>query len=147
MALRYDSELDRIAANDPRYDAEAYRFLHQALEYTIQRFHKTNLPPNARHVSAQELLEGIRELGLQEFGPLTRFVFERWGIRRTKDWGEIVFNMVAGGVLGKSETDRKSDFQKGNSFRETFDALFRPKRKRKRNVQRPPTSSHAPNVS
>lgn len=133
MALRFDDALNRIAAEDPRYDADAYRFLREALDYTVQRFGKADLPAAQRHVSARELLEGLSEYALQQFGPMTCFVFERWGVRKTQDWGEIVFNMVKGGVLGKNENDRKSDFRDVYSFRERFEQPFRPTgKKRKR---------------
>src|SRR2546422_8271263 len=45
-----------------------------------------------RHVSGQELLDGIREYALQLFGPMTLTVLEEWGIKRCEDFGEIVFN-------------------------------------------------------
>jgi len=48
-----------------------------------------------KHVSGQELLEGIREYALKEFGPMvTDGFFEEWGIRSCKDFGEMVFLLV-----------------------------------------------------
>jgi len=53
------------------------------------------------HVSGQQLLEGIRDLSLQQFGPLAKTVLEHWGVTRCEDFGDIVFNMVDAGLLGR----------------------------------------------
>jgi uncharacterized repeat protein (TIGR04138 family) len=63
------------------------------------------------HVSGRELLEGICDLALREFGLMAPVVFERWGIARTDDFGEIVFALIDAGVLSKTDADRKEDFQ------------------------------------
>ena len=38
------------------------------------------------------------------------------GVKATDDFGQIVFNLVNGGVLGKNETDSPSDFKNVFSF-------------------------------
>jgi len=38
-------------------------------------------------------------------------VFERWGITRTDDFGELVFALIGDGVMTKNDADRKEDFQ------------------------------------
>src|SRR5262249_794013 len=62
------------------------------------------------HVSVRQLLEGVRDLALREFGLLARTVFHRWGIDRTDDFGEIVFNLVEAKLMSKKEDDRREDF-------------------------------------
>jgi len=64
------------------------------------------------HVTGQELLEGIRQYALQQYGPMTVTVFEEWGVNHCRDFGEIVFNMVESGLLQKTETDTRNDFSK-----------------------------------
>jgi uncharacterized repeat protein (TIGR04138 family) len=56
-------------------------------------------------------------------------VFEEWGIRRCEDFGEIVFNMVEIGLLGKTEKDSRADFQSGYDFDAAFRQPFRPENK------------------
>jgi uncharacterized repeat protein (TIGR04138 family) len=79
------------------------------------------------HVSGRELLEGIREFGLEQYGPMTLTVFQHWGIRTTEDFGEIVFNLVENGLLKKTEEDSRADFKNVYDFKEVFDnkELFR----------------------
>lgn len=112
--------LQNILTRDPRYTSEAYAFVRAGLDYTVRRLDKP------RHVSGQELLDGIREFALAEFGPMTRTVLNGWGIRRTEDIGEMVFNMVETGLLGKTEKDSRADFANGYDFDEAFRKPFLP---------------------
>ena len=109
--------MEGIVEKDKRYNAEAYNFVMEALHFTVKKLDKP------RHVSGQELLGGIREYALEQFGVMTRTLFEHWGVRRTEDFGEIVFNMVEAGLMGKTGTDSKDDFKNGYDFSEVFDEI------------------------
>jgi uncharacterized repeat protein (TIGR04138 family) len=112
--------LEGILARDPRYTVEAYAFVRAGLDFTVRSLKKP------RHVSGQELLEGIRQFSIEEFGPMTKTVLNGWGIKRTEDVGEIVFNMVETGLLGKTAEDNRDDFADGYDFEEAFRKPFKP---------------------
>ncbi len=114
-----------ICKKDPRYHPDAYFFLVEALDVTVKDIRK-NQPDHGRHVSGKELLGGIKEYALEEFGPLTHTVFDEWGIHTTLDFGEIVFNLVEAGRLGKTETDSRDDFKNAYDFDEAFRLPFEP---------------------
>ena len=122
-----DEALDRITAKDSRYHREAYVFLREALDHTQRGVNKAN-QGQTRHVSGQELLEGIRQYAITQFGPMTLTVFEEWGVRRCEDFGELVFNLVEHGLLSKTENDSRADFQNGYDFQAAFRTPFLPKR-------------------
>jgi uncharacterized repeat protein (TIGR04138 family) len=103
-----------LLKRDSRYRPEAYDFIRQALEFQGQRAQVRG------HLSGRDLLEGFRDLAIQRYGPLARMVLEQWGIRRTEDVGEVVFNMVDVGLLSKTETDRREDFAGVYDFRDVF---------------------------
>ena len=126
--LTFETTLALILAKDPRYQSEAYLFVKEALDYTQKLVVKPSRE-EIRHVSGQELLEGIRAFALTQFGPMAPLVFEEWGIRHCEDFGEIVFNMVEIGLLGKTEKDSRADFQNGYDFEEAFRKPFRPESK------------------
>ena len=84
-----------------------------------------------RHVSGQELLNGIRQFALQQFGPMVVTVFEEWGVKSCRDFGEIVFNMVEIGLLAKTDKDTRDDFQNGYDFTDAFAKPFWPQSKLK----------------
>ena len=126
--LTFETTLALILAKDPRYQTDAYLFVKDALDYTQKLVVKPS-KDDVRHVSGQELLEGIRAFALAQFGPMTTMVFEEWGILRCEDFGEIVFNMVEIGLLGKTEKDSRVDFQNGYDFDAAFRKPFRPENK------------------
>ena len=45
-------------------------------------------------MTGQELCEGIRQLALKAFGPMVPTVFEYWGVRKTDDFGEMVWKLI-----------------------------------------------------
>lgn len=109
-------EMIEIAERDGRYPPEAFEFVKDALKHAQHMFDK-GVPPEGEppgdeyHISGRELLEGLCDLARREFGLMASVVFERWGVRRTDDFGEIVFALIEAGVLAGSENDRKDDFQ------------------------------------
>ncbi|MGD1000035.1 MAG: Minf_1886 family protein [Candidatus Brocadiia bacterium] len=117
----------QILSRDSRYELAAYLFIYDALTYTQKALGRNapDLTPAQRHVSGQELLNGIREYAAQMFGPLAPTVFRTWRVRRTEDFGEIVFNLVEHGLLGKTESDAREDFAGGFDFDTAFEGPFK----------------------
>ena len=121
----FEEALDQIMVKDPRFQRDGYHFVREALDHTQKSIVKEN-KGQMRHVSGQELLAGIREFALAQFGPMTLTVFEEWGIHRSQDFGDIVFNMVETGWLAKTDKDTRDDFQDGYDFIEAFRNPFLP---------------------
>lgn len=110
------SELFDIAERNGRYPAEAFEFVMEALGHAQRMFDKSG--PRAgeqaepdHHITGRELLEGICDLARREFGLMAPVVFERWGVQRTDDFGEIVFALINANALSKNDSDRLEDFQ------------------------------------
>jgi uncharacterized repeat protein (TIGR04138 family) len=61
---------------------------------------------------------------LKKYGPMARTVLAHWGIHRTEDFGDIVFNMVEVGLLSKTETDRREDFANAYDFEDVFERQY-----------------------
>ena len=123
--VTFEEKLEQILAKDPRYKRDAYLFLREALDYTQKLVGKEN-SGKVRHVTGQELLDGIRQFALEQFGPMTLTVFEEWGVRNCSDFGELVFNMLEIGLLAKTEKDSRADFQGGYDFEDAFRKPFLP---------------------
>ena len=115
-----DEVIRAIVRRDPRYRAEAYVFLLEALDFTIQRRGK-----GRKHVSGGELLEGFRDHAVTTFGFLARTVLGEWGIERTDDVGDLVFHLIEEDLLQKTADDRREDFHALFDFTEAFDEGFR----------------------
>lgn len=119
---KFDDLLERVVQHDPRYHREAYLFVRESLSHTQRKLAKSS-PKKTRHISGQQLLEGIREYALAQFGPMAVTVLEYWGIYRCEDFGELVFNLIHAKVLRKTGQDSKADFTGGYDF---FDAFVKP---------------------
>lgn len=118
-AMDFAFKISKIIEKDSRYDAEAYGFIMATLHYTLSKLKER------RHISGRDLLEGIREYSLRQYGPMTRTVLEHWGIKDTADFGEIVFNLVEIGLMKKRPEDTKEEFKGVYDFESTFDRPYR----------------------
>ncbi|HTD65348.1 MAG TPA: Minf_1886 family protein [Candidatus Limnocylindria bacterium] len=127
--INFDEVLEKIVAKDPRYTREAYIFVREALDHTQKIIGKPSRDDVPRHVSGQQLLGGIREYALQQYGPMALTVLNECGIRCCEDFGEIVFNMVENSLLAKTEQDSREDFKGGYDFEEAFRKPFTPSRR------------------
>jgi uncharacterized repeat protein (TIGR04138 family) len=116
--------IEELVRRDPRYPPEAYEFVFDALSYANKRLRRvrpngaSNLAPTPlggegtgeEHVSVSEFFEGLRELALRDFGLMAPTVFSQWGVRRTDDFGEIVFNLIGAGLLDPTTADDRGAF-------------------------------------
>ena len=136
-----------ILEKDTRYDRDSYYFVREGLDFTLKMLKKqAHSLPAQRHISGQELLEGLRRYAIDQFGPMAKTVLSYWGIHKCADFGEIVFNMVEKGILGKTEQDSLEDFRAGYDFDEVFvkpyQPLVRPKASHHRAAASAPAESY-----
>jgi len=122
----FNEVVERICAENGRFDPAVYLFVRQGLDYTMTKLKERGEVAGRRHVSGQKLLDGIRAYALEQFGPLSRAVLEHWGVRSCRDFGVIVFELVDYGVLGKTDEDSIADFEGGYDFAEAFEKPFEP---------------------
>ena len=123
--IGFAEALDAIVASDARYQRDAYVFLRDALDFTTKQQKKLK-GAAVRHVAGPELLEGIRQYALKEFGPMVMTVLDAWGIRSCEDFGNMVFNLIAAGIFGKTEEDSIDDFKSVYNFEDVFVKPFAP---------------------
>jgi uncharacterized repeat protein (TIGR04138 family) len=115
-----------LLRKDRRYAFEAYLFVFEALSYAQNVLGMgTDTPSEAvdqgnpqsdeeaseRHVSGQELCEAIRQFALEQYGYMAKTVLNSWGVQKTGDFGEIVFNLIRIGQMRKTPRDRREDFE------------------------------------
>ena len=124
--INFAEVVEKICETDLRYSSDAYHFVQEGLNHTLKSL-KCGGQHAHRHVSGQELLHGLREFALKEYGPMSKAVLNEWGIKTTDDIGQIVFNLVNSGVLGKNDTDSPSDFKNVFTFDDAFVKPFIPR--------------------
>jgi uncharacterized repeat protein (TIGR04138 family) len=114
MPSNLEDRLKCVAARDGRYHINAYRFVYEALDYTVKQLEQK------RHISGRELLEGIKNLAIEQFGALAVMVFDVWGLHKTDDFGNIVFNLVEAEMMSRSDDDTRDDFHDVYQFKDVF---------------------------
>jgi uncharacterized repeat protein (TIGR04138 family) len=109
------------------YPPEAYDFVQQGLSYTVQHVHgrTTTKPRGSRHVSGQQLCEGIRQFALNQYGMLATTVLHFWNISSTLDFGRIVFALIEAGQMQKTDEDTIEDFRNVFDFKTAFEVDYR----------------------
>ncbi|MBU0638216.1 MAG: hypothetical protein KKB50_05065 [Planctomycetes bacterium] len=137
MDLETARRFEEMIRRDGRYPPEAYEFLHRGLEHATRMVYGEKSPgepgrasqqfgegyqqaDEPRHVTGQQLCEGLRQLAIKEWGPLAQAVLARWRIRGTRDFGEMVFLLVRLHFLGKQDSDHIENFDDVYDFNEAF---------------------------
>ena len=110
-----EQKLAQILVRDDRYRREAYRFVQEGLEFTMQRRGRRG------HVSGRELVLGMRDLARERFGLMARTVLSQWGVTSTSDFGELVFNLIEEDIMSKQDSDTRADFANIYDFEEAFE--------------------------
>jgi uncharacterized repeat protein (TIGR04138 family) len=130
-----DSEFSEVVAlickDDPRFDRRVYEFVRLGLDHTVKELRKKDAAraERSRHVSGRELVEGLRAFALEQYGPMAKTVLNSWGVSRSRDFGDIVFNLIEYKVFSKTESDRQEDFDAIFDFDDAFVKPFLPARR------------------
>ncbi len=111
---KFHDLVGQICGKDQRYKPDAYEFLLQGLTFTQSKLKRKS------HISGEELACGLRDYAINQYGALARSVLSHWGINQTRDFGNIVFNMIEHKLLSKNEKDCLADFNAVYDFEEAF---------------------------
>ena len=118
--------IEDIIDDQGLYPRDAFDFVRRGLAYTVENVHAELTDPNAsRHVSGQQLCEGLREFALLQWGLLARTVLRRWNVTRTEDFGVIVFTLVESGEMSRTPDDTIEDFRNVYEFSKAFESAYR----------------------
>jgi uncharacterized repeat protein (TIGR04138 family) len=122
-----EKTIDQIVSEVGIYPMEAYAFVREGLEHTVNKLHGSTAgkDPASLHVGGRELCEGLRELAITRWGMLSRTVLARWNICRTIDFGRIVFALVENGHLQATDEDSLEDFRDVFDFGRAFESGYR----------------------
>lgn len=116
-----------LLEQDQRYHIEAYQFVREALAYAqeIMKMPGEGSAENEEHhITGQQLCEAIRQYSLDQFGFMAKTVLNSWGVHRTGDFGEIVYNLIRIKHMKKSPSDRREDFEDVYEFAGAFEPVF-----------------------
>ncbi len=118
MSERLERSIEELAREHKRFAPGAYLLVFDGLERALTRL------PARRHVTPRELVEGIRDVALEQWGFMARAVLEAWNVRATADFGDIVFSLIERGLLVAGDDDDRAQFANAFEFRDGFDQAF-----------------------
>lgn len=113
-------KLEEIAGEDGRYSPKAVRFVYEGLGYTVKK-----IADEPYHVTGQVLCEGLKKLALKKWGRLAALVLNSWGIKTTRDFGEIVYLMIKHKWMSTQPSDSIDDFNDVYDFKTVFKDKFK----------------------
>lgn len=140
----------QLLKDDPRFRIEAYQFVREALSFgqnddeeesedaidDLSEIDEALIlgeleededwqEEQEHHLTGQILCEAIRVYAQQQYGYMAKTVLNSWGLTSTSDFGEIVYNLIEIGMMKKSNTDRREDFNDVYDFESAFVQNFR----------------------
>lgn len=115
MASDMKKTLQEIAMEDGRYNPAAVRFVYEGLGYTGK-----NVVKKPGHVTGQVLCMGLKKLAQEKWGRLAVLVLNSWGVKETRDFGEIVYLMIQHEWMNVQPTDTIDDFTNVYDFKKAF---------------------------
>ncbi|MCX6920767.1 MAG: hypothetical protein NTX20_05530 [Verrucomicrobia bacterium] len=125
--MNFDEAVRLIRAKDSRYQAQAYDLVRVGLDHAQKIVYgeaKKGKSLVNRHVTGPQLLEGFRLHVLTTYGPMSYPLLQNWGLKKSSDVGNIVFNIIETGMFGRSPEDNLADFEAVYDFKETFHKPF-----------------------
>ncbi|MBL1216562.1 MAG: hypothetical protein D8M59_03615 [Planctomycetes bacterium] len=104
------------------YPKQAFAFVQEGLAFTTRHVHgdPSKSEHEDRHVSGQQLCEGLRDYAIKRYGLMARSVLNHWRIERTDDFGRIVFALIDIGAMSRTDRDCLDDFYSVYSFEDAF---------------------------
>ena len=126
--MKGQTQLDwgAIRERAAQFPDEAFQFVRDGLAYTSKLVHGESPRRCAeeadgkRHVTGQQLCMGLKRLGTERYGQLAKAVLAKWGVRRTEDFGVIVYALIDRNELRQCERDSIEDFKGVYEFDEAF---------------------------
>lgn len=131
-----------LLRKDRRYRHDAYAFVWESLEFAqeIMNSEREKEPfprepehseedvfnrEESNHVTGQELCLAAKEHAMNQYGRMAKAVLANMGIRRTRDIGNIVYNLIEIGDMNKTPEDRIEDFDDVYDFDDTFELCYK----------------------
>ncbi|HNB60262.1 MAG TPA: hypothetical protein PL072_03875 [Phycisphaerales bacterium] len=120
---------EAIRAKASTFSEQAFAFVQDGLSHTVKSVHgdvtrdpeRQGASDERFHVTGQQLCLGLRELAIQRYGLLAKTVLHKWGVRKTDDFGTIVYAMIDRAELRSSDRDSIEDFAGVYDFDEAFE--------------------------
>ena len=110
-----DAMVEQLAYKDGRYDPKAFMFVLRALR---------SATPERKHVSGAVLSHAVLSMAKHVFGVAAWLVLNEWGLRTTRDIGEIIYLLAENDVVRTSPDDSIEDFDNVFDLRKELEETY-----------------------
>ncbi|MBR4834622.1 MAG: hypothetical protein IKU86_09895 [Thermoguttaceae bacterium] len=126
----------KLLKKDRRFSLETYRFVNEALEHAqslglgkeaaTEKSDGSDADAEdvANHVTGQDLSRAAKDWAVLQYGMMAKTVLTRLGLRKTRDIGDAVYNMIEVGLMSKTPEDSVEDFDDVFDLGAELDAAF-----------------------
>lgn len=113
--------MQQVIAEDGRYAPEAFAFLHDGLNRAVQEIYTDQAGGEGQHhVSGQQLSHSLRALAIERWGLMAKAVLNKWNVRATLDFGNMVYLLIENNYMRKADGDSLDDFRDVYDFEKAF---------------------------
>ncbi len=117
--------MEEVIRRDGRYPPEAFALLQDAMARAVKRHYGEGASRTGRkHVTGRQLCMAARDIARMRWGMLATTVLARWNIRRTRDFGNMVFLLIEHGYMRKRPQDTIEDFDDVFDFHLEFEREY-----------------------
>ena len=109
--------LSRVADGTP-YPAEVHLYVLQGLEFAKQ--HVQRDATNAGNFDAVDLCWSLHDLAMRRFGESARDRLAAWNVKTTRDFGNVVYQLIEAGFMRADKGDAIEDFDNVFEFANEF---------------------------
>lgn len=118
-------DLAALARDSQAYSVESFEFVGQGLRHAVKILGREEAPITERHLDASELVAGVLDLAVEQYGYLAQPVLDALHLRSPEDIGRITFILIDHQVFTKQPSDRFEDFQVLPGFADDLAARVR----------------------
>lgn len=123
MDADFKKKIFKLRKIDSRYEADAYTFIMECFRFSSGKKTRTQ----TRNLKAREICEAVKDLALENFGPMAGTVLSEWGVKNTADIGQLVKGLVEVKILAEEADDSYDLFNDLFDFHEVFEKPYEPK--------------------
>jgi uncharacterized repeat protein (TIGR04138 family) len=112
-------KIEDLAERSGSYPVKAFLFVLAVLEHAHRTLGREG------HMTGGEVCAAAKDLAVRDYGPAAKMVLNGWGFESTLDIGRVVYLMIEGGLLSKTEEDSLDDFRDVFDFETEFVRNYR----------------------
>lgn len=112
-----EAYVDFIASTEGKFNANAYVFVIAGVgNYVATKFKGNYESILYQKLDYNELLQWLKMYGFYRYGMLAKFVFNKWGIKKSNEFLDIIVTLVSYNLINKNYISEAPSKKKVKTF-------------------------------